>query len=49
MERSRSQLDEARAAGIEETEKEFGDELEYLEIDLKGWVERCEGISCRFP
>ena len=48
LERSRSQLEKLEQL-VEEAEKEFGDELEYLEIDLKGWVGDAKEYPAVFP
>ena len=48
VERARGQINELEQL-IRESEKEFGDELEYLEIDLKGWVHEAQEYPAVFP
>ena len=48
VERARSQINELEQL-IGESEKEFGDELEYLEIDLKDWVNEAQEYPAVFP
>ena len=48
VERARSQINELEQL-IGESKKEFGDELEYLEIDLKDWVNEAQEYPAVFP
>ena len=48
VERARGQINELEQL-IGESEKEFGDELEYLEIDLKDWVNEAQEYPAVFP
>ena len=48
VERARGQINELEQL-IGESEKEFGDELEYLEIDLKEWVNEAQEYPAVFP
>ena len=48
VERARGQINELEQL-IGESKKEFGDELEYLEIDLKDWVNEAQEYPAVFP
>ena len=48
VERARGQINELEQL-IGESEEEFGDELEYLEIDLKDWVNEAQEYPAVFP